>query len=99
MNRFHSKTLHLLASLVLISSTVLFSHQAIAGSSDDQNNGAAMVADLVLARPIGLIATVLGSAVFIASLPFTLLGGNADAAAVTLVIEPAKFTFFRPLGG
>jgi len=99
MSKFRSKTLHLLASLVLVASTVLFSQQAVAESSDHKSSsGPAMVADLVLIRPIGLIATVLGSVVFVVSLPFTLLGGNVDEAAKSLVVEPAKFTFVRPLG-
>jgi hypothetical protein len=35
---------------------------------------------------------------FIASLPFSVLGRNVKTAAKTLMIEPAKFTFVRPLG-
>jgi len=32
-------------------------------------------------------------------LPFSLLGGNVVEAGKALVVEPVKFTFFRPLGG
>ena len=98
MTKFRSKTLHLLALLVFVSSTLLTSQQAIARSAEHESNGAAMAADLVIVRPIGLLATVLGSAVFVVSLPFTLLGGNVEEAAKALVVEPARFTFVRPLG-
>ncbi|MEM7402119.1 MAG: hypothetical protein AAF304_09250 [Pseudomonadota bacterium] len=57
-----------------------------------------MVADVVIARPIGLVTTVVGSAVYVVSLPFSLLGGNEKQAREKLVNEPAVFTFKRPLG-
>lgn len=61
-------------------------------------SAAAMVVDLVLVRPLGLVATVLGTGFFVVSLPFSILGWNVDEAAVRLVAEPAEFTFLRPLG-
>ena len=65
---------------------------------DEENSGALMTADLILARPLGIVATVLGCAVFIVSLPFSALGGNTKQAGQKLVKEPASFTFTRPLG-
>ena len=65
---------------------------------DEENSGALMTADLILARPLGIVATVLGCAVFVVSLPFSALGGNTKQAAQKLVKEPASFTFTRPLG-
>ena len=59
---------------------------------------AAMVGDLIVARPIGLVMTVVGTAAFIVSLPFTLLAGNVNEAAQTLMIGPAQTTFMRCLG-
>jgi len=64
----------------------------------EEPSAMAMAGDLVVARPLGLIATVLGTAVFIVSLPFSLLGGNSGEAAKTLVVGPAKTTFVRCLG-
>ncbi|MDG4551168.1 MAG: hypothetical protein P9F19_17505 [Candidatus Contendobacter sp.] len=58
----------------------------------------ATAADLLIARPGGLVATVLGSAVFVVGLPFTLLNGSTGQAAQKLVVEPAQYTFTRPLG-
>ena len=57
-----------------------------------------MVADVLLVRPLSLASTVLGTAAFAVALPFSILGGNVKESARKLVLEPAKFTFARPLG-
>lgn len=58
----------------------------------------AMTGDAVLARPALLAMTVVGGAVYLVSLPFSLLGGNAAEAGDVLVVGPAKATFVRCLG-
>jgi hypothetical protein len=65
---------------------------------DDQPSPEGMLVDGLIVRPLGLAATVAGTAIWIVTLPFSLLGGNAGEAADTLVVDPAKFTFTRPLG-
>lgn len=65
---------------------------------DPKPTGGEMLADVVLVRPFMLVSTVVTTAAFIVSLPFSLLGGNVDEAAKSLVLEPAKYTFVRPLG-
>jgi hypothetical protein len=57
-----------------------------------------MVVDFGLVRPLGIVATVAGSAIFLASLPFSISGGNAGEVMQKLVVEPARFSFTRPLG-
>ncbi len=57
-----------------------------------------MAADIIFIRPLGLVGTAVGSVFYVASLPFTLLGGNAGEAGKKLVVEPAAYTFDRPLG-
>jgi hypothetical protein len=57
-----------------------------------------MAVDVAIVRPISLVATVLGTGIFIVSLPFSILGGNVDEAGRNLVLKPAKTTFIRPLG-
>ena len=64
----------------------------------EPGSGEAMIADALVARPIGLVTTVVGSAVYVVSLPFSLLGGNEQQARQKLVVEPTNFTFKRPLG-
>ena len=57
-----------------------------------------MVLDAIVLRPIGLVTTVAGAAIYTVSLPFSVLGGNEPAAREHLVKEPARYTFKRPLG-
>ncbi len=65
---------------------------------DEDPNALIMVGDLVVARPIGVVMTVGGVAVWLVSLPFTLLAGNASEAAGALMGGPAEATFMRCLG-
>lgn len=67
-------------------------------SVDEKNTAGAMTADLVFVRPLGIVATILGCAVFVVSLPFSALGNNTEEASQKLVIDPVQFTFKRPLG-
>ena len=57
-----------------------------------------MTLDLLLVRPCGLAATVLGTAVFVVALPFTAISGDTKKSYEKLMKEPAKYTFDRPLG-
>jgi len=86
--------------LVAALAFIPFTTSALAQSKQltQENSAGAMTADLLLVRPVGIVACVLGSAVFVVSLPFSLLGGNSGESAQKLVAEPAKFTFTRPLG-
>ena len=59
---------------------------------------AAMVTDVVIARPAGLVAIVLGTTAFIVALPFAAISGSVEPVGRTLVAEPCKFTFTRPVG-
>ncbi len=63
-----------------------------------ERTAGAMAIDAIAVRPLGLIATALGTGIFLVSLPFSALGGNVDQAARSLVVAPARFTFVRPLG-
>jgi len=57
-----------------------------------------MAADILIARPLLLASTVIGTALFIVSSPFSYLGGNLHQASEMLVELPAKNTFERCLG-
>ncbi len=60
--------------------------------------GGAMMYDMVVVRPIGIVATAVGSVFWLISLPFSASGDNTDTATKKLVKEPAAYTFKRPLG-
>jgi len=63
-----------------------------------ETGGGAMIYDMVVVRPIGAVATVIGSVFWVVTLPFSASGDNVDAATEKLVKEPAAYTFKRPLG-
>lgn len=65
---------------------------------NERPSAAAMVGDALIARPMLLALTVGGTAVYVVTLPFSALGGNAGEAAKLLVVGPAKSTFLRCLG-
>jgi hypothetical protein len=73
---------------------------SFAASEESKDNFSAekMAVDLIAIRPLGIVSTVAGCAVYILSLPFSLPGGNAAAVWETTVEKPAKYTFDRPLG-
>ena len=73
---------------------MVFAQEAV----DESPDPFAMVGDLVVARPIGAVLTVAGTAAWLVSLPFTLLSGHASEAAGTLIGGPAEATFMRCLG-
>lgn len=71
---------------------------ALADDSVSGDKGTDMVVDAVVMRPLGLVGTVLGAVVTVVTLPFTLPSGSADEAAQYMIVEPAEYTFNRPLG-
>lgn len=97
------KQIKSITTVVLVTSlvVVLLDANALAENYIDKEEGldaGKMTADLFLVRPLGIISTLLGTAVFVASLPFSALGNNVGEAGYKLVAKPAKFTFKRPIG-
>ena len=64
-----------------------------------ENSGPLMVADFLVARPLGFTSLVLGSVSFVVTLPFSALGKNVGQAYTYMIVDPAVYTFTRPLGG
>lgn len=67
------------------------------GASTDPTAGR-MMGDALIARPLYAAATAAGVAIFVATLPFSALGGNVDESASQLVVGPARGLFTRCLG-
>ena len=61
-------------------------------------NGSEEFVDMWIGRPLGLIAMALGAVTWVVALPFTLPSHSVGSATKGLVVEPAKWTFRRPLG-
>jgi hypothetical protein len=57
-----------------------------------------MTADLLVVRPLAIIATLVGTLTFVLSVPFSALGGNAGQAADAMVVAPFSSAFLRCLG-
>lgn len=57
-----------------------------------------IVADVVIARPLLIAATVIGAGLFVVTLPFTAMGGGIGRTGHALVVEPGKAAFVRCLG-
>ena len=100
MHAIQSNVLKLLATL-LTTMALLVPMNGYAEDSkryEESPSATAMTADLLVARPVLLVATVLGAALFIVSSPFSLLGGNFKEAGETLVMQPGKAFAVRCLG-
>lgn len=98
--RILAATLALLSGLHM---TPAMAQVEISGSDDPvyqiQNPPAyAMVADLFIARPILIAATIVGAGVFVIALPFAATGGGIGRAGKALVVDPGKAAFVRCLG-
>jgi hypothetical protein len=87
-----TKTVILLCVLALVFGSV----SPCMASSDSGSLEA--VADVLVVRPGCLIATVLGSAVFVVALPIAAISRSIPHTAQVLVVAPAKATFCRPVG-
>lgn len=90
--------------LTLLAATVLGLTSLSANANeyrdtDGDPSAGAMTFDLLVARPLGLVATVAGAGLFVLQLPLSVIQGVPPSVpARKLVVEPAEFTFSRPLG-
>jgi hypothetical protein len=100
MRKTHSRIVScVLAGVLGFSSFVLpVSASAYNRLDDGKPTSGDMLADVLMIRPFSLISTVAGTVVFIVSSPLSAIGGNLGEAANTLVAEPFKYTFARPVG-
>ena len=57
-----------------------------------------VVVDVLVARPVSFAATMVGSALFVVSLPFAAVSRSTKDTAETLVAAPARDLFTRPVG-
>ncbi len=64
----------------------------------EDTDATSVALDVVVARPVSLALTIVGSVLFVVSLPVAATSGCVDKAAHALVVTPAKDTFTRPLG-
>ncbi|MFP3456721.1 hypothetical protein R0J89_10685 [Psychrobacter sp. SIMBA_152] len=78
-----------LATLGLVAATIQPTFAAI--EIDETDFGPSyetMVVDTIVGKPLQLVNAVAGTAAYIVSLPFSLIGRNADQAQQKLFVEP-----------
>lgn len=91
--------LALLVSVVLTHNASATDNSPGAGSDYKYHPSAEnMIFDGLVYRPLSLAGTLVGAGIFLITLPFSLIGGNADEAGQVLVLDPADSTFNRCLG-
>ena len=78
--------------------TLVAPQLAVAQTVEEKPSFMAMAGDLLFVRPVMIVTTVVGTALFVVSLPFSAAGGNADQAAEVLVQGPFETAFARCLG-
>lgn len=96
-----AKTIKSLIFLLLVLALILPAVTAAAGGeyyNDMSDKAGLMVADFLIIRPAGIVATAAGSIFYVLSLPFSIAGGNQSEAYQKMIVEPARYTFTRPLG-
>lgn len=74
------------------------SSYTLASRSDGDVSAEAILADGLILRPAGVLATLVGTVAFVVTLPFSIPTRSVDKAAQKLVVDPARYTFVRPLG-
>ncbi len=88
--------------LVMVTSLLIIPFGSTAMAQEyfeaEDPSGGAMLFDLFIVRPVGIVATAVGAVAFVLSWPFSILGGNSGDASQKLISEPAAYTFKRPLG-
>lgn len=89
------RTVAFLLAAVMLS---LAAVPAGAATMEQEPSSTAIVFDVLITRPLGIVATAVGAAVFIVGLPFTIPTRSVGVAAEKLVADPLKFTFRRPVG-
>jgi len=97
MRAIASKYSRLLTAAVMSISLVV-PQMSLAQAVDEDPSALAMAGDALIARPLGLAITAVGTVIYIVTLPFSLAGGNSKQAGETLVVTPAEATFVRCLG-
>lgn len=84
---------------LLFTASVLAAEPSRGYQTEVRNPGIfAMTGDLLLARPLLLGITAVGTTAFVLSLPFTTMAGNTGEAAQELIVRPGRETFVRCLG-
>ncbi len=84
--------------LILITSALFLAASAPRTQAFEDRSFEAVAGDVLVVRPLSFVATVLGSALFVLSLPVAAISKSTPETAEALVMRPARATFTRPMG-
>jgi hypothetical protein len=84
--------------VVLLAVTFVFAGEVNANPAGSGKDAPAIIADVFICRPLGILALAGGSALYVLTLPFTIPAKGKEAAKRTLVLFPYHYTFTRQLG-
>ncbi len=87
------------AALFVAVAVVLVIASGASGPAFGKEPDIPVTADILIVRPVSLAATVVGTALFFVSLPFSIPSDSVETVAKKLVEEPFRYTFMRPVGG
>ena len=97
-----TKKIAFIAILLITAGQIIgpFHGYAQPGQADESEKwaGEPLLADLFIARPLGLIQSIVGAVGFIVSIPVAVPLGSTRTAFELLLHEPFSYTFQRPLG-
>jgi hypothetical protein len=86
----------LIFSLVIVSSYwTVYAGDKEQWAKNDPIGHEYSIMDILFARPLGVVAGILGTGLFIVSLPFTAPTGSVGDAADMFIVQPFKFSFTR----
>lgn len=85
-------------SLVLCCAVAFFFVQTPRGTAQEDGSPEVIAADVLIVRPVCLAATIIGSVLFVVSLPIAIASKSTSETCRKLVALPARATFTRPLG-
>ncbi len=83
-------------AIVMLTAVAILATSIPVFAAEDESYS--VIGDVFIARPLGLAATVIGTAIYVVSLPFALTSGSQRQTADTLIRKPFAFTFKRQLG-
>ncbi len=83
----------LAAALIVL---VVFTSVRVSWSAQAERARVQDIVDLVVLRPLGVVATVAGTGLFVLTLPFTVPTRSVEKSADRFVVAPFDYTFSRP---
>jgi hypothetical protein len=81
--------------LFLVISLTVGTFCSVGWAQEDVTKDEWNIMDLFIARPLGFAAGIVGTGLFVVSLPFTVPTGGVNDAAETFITKPFKFSFKR----